>query len=118
MKKSCIPMLGLCILLTIGLASQCLAQKDDEQVRELGATITGNKEQPKVLYIVPWKSAYENAAVPYQPVTGQIDTLFAHTERGEHLRHLQYLQLLKQSSGKLTKRGGKIGTSERGIAAP
>ncbi len=70
---------------------------DDNRVRELGTTITGNQDQPKVLYIVPWKSADSAMAIPYRPVTGQTDVLFDHVERSEHRRQLEFLQDLNSA---------------------
>lgn len=64
-------------------------------VHNLGTTITGNQEQPKVLYIVPWKAAYEDVAIPYRPISGQTDSIFSHVERHEHQRHLDFLEDLR-----------------------
>lgn len=61
-------------------------------VQSLRATITGNQEQPKVLYIVPWKAAYENNAVPPKPISGQTDKVFRHLDRHEHQRQVEFLQ--------------------------
>ncbi len=51
--------------------------------------IIGNRELPKVLYIVPWKDAAGAAAVePPLPIPG--DAAFAPVNRDEFLRFLRY----------------------------
>jgi len=60
----------------------------------LGATIQGNQEQPKVLYIVPWASA--SGPGDLDPLARQgnnvFDRVFAPVERIELRRQLHYLK--------------------------
>ena len=74
------------------IASPVFAQ--DEGVVVLSDTVTGNQEQPKVLYIVPWQPA-EDTTILTQPLTTKLHRdVFAHIERPEHVRELQYLEQL------------------------
>lgn len=84
------------ITLTAGPVWAQQNQNGDEQ-RGLHATITGNQEQPQVLYLVPWKAAQNDGAVPHRPIRGQTDTVFRHIERSEHLRHLEFLDGLAEA---------------------
>ena len=59
-------------------------------------TITGNQEQPKVLYIVPWQAA-DDDAILYQPLSRQIGDTFGHVERSEHRRHIDFLEIIEQA---------------------
>jgi hypothetical protein len=60
-------------------------------------TVTGNQEQPKVLYIVPWQAADDDTILK-QPIASQInDDVFEHVERQELNRELNYLQTLSRS---------------------
>lgn len=59
-------------------------------------TITGNQEQPKVLYIVPWQAA-DDDAILYQPLSRQIGDTFGHVERSEHRRHIDFLEKIEQA---------------------
>lgn len=88
------------MLILAGYCSTGLAQDEvnTDGVRNLGTTITGNQEQPKVLYIVPWKSAtLGESAIPYQSVSSQTQRVFRHVERAEHVRHLEFLDALEES---------------------
>lgn len=98
-------------------SGQVAAQDDDnnDDVRTLRATITGNREQPKVLYIVPWKNAKDEAVIPYQPISAQADKLFAHTERSEHRRHLELLRSLSTAGGPAAE---KVATKTEAVADP
>jgi hypothetical protein len=56
-----------------------------------GATIIGNRELPKALHIVPWKSpqAGELAA---RPVNSLVDEILAPVDRDVFLRELEYYE--------------------------
>ena len=83
---------AIILFLSITVAAQALAQK--EGVVVLSDTVTGNQEQPKVLYIVPWQPA-EDTTILSQPLTTKLHRdVFAHIERPEHVRELQYLEQL------------------------
>lgn len=52
-------------------------------------TITGNKELPKVLYIVPWKKPIPGALAS-RPRTSLLDEALAPVDRAEFRRQLHY----------------------------
>lgn len=56
---------------------------------ELRSTVTGNQEQPKVLYIVPWQQAGSPELI-YQPLQTLVDGVFEEVNRPEFLRELKY----------------------------
>ena len=62
----------------------------------LSTTITGNQEQPQVLYIVPWKQT-TSGAIDRQPLESNFSDVFDHVERDEHKREVQYLDALTKS---------------------
>lgn len=72
----------------------CYAQ--DKEVVNLGATITGNQEQPKVLYIVPWKQTKDNSILE-EGLESRLSDVFDHVERTEHRRELHYINALAKS---------------------
>lgn len=75
-------------------SSITLAEEDGVVV--LSDTVVGNQEQPKVLYVVPWRSADDDTILS-QPLSTTVGRdLFAHIERSEHQRELEYLQQLWQ----------------------
>lgn len=79
-------------------AVQVFAQT--EGVVVLSDTVTGNQEQPKVLYIVPWQPAQDDTILT-QPLTTKLHRdIFSHIERPEHLRELQYLEQLTPAQKK------------------
>lgn len=71
-------------------AGPALAQQATVILRD---TVTGNREQPRVLYLVPWQQ-------PPQPgfeydLQGSFDEqLFAPVERAEFIRTLRYRELM------------------------
>lgn len=84
--------------LLITTAAQTFAQT--EGVVVLSDTVTGNQEQPKVLYIVPWQPAQDDTILT-QPLTTKLHRdIFAHIERPEHVRELQYLEQLTPATKK------------------
>jgi hypothetical protein len=54
----------------------------------LQTTITGNQEQPRVLYILPWQSP-QTANVDFEPLDSQQKAVFGHVEREELRRELE-----------------------------
>ena len=82
------------LLFLLMLVSAYSAVAQQEGVVVLSDTVTGNQEQPKVLYIVPWQAARDDTILS-QPLTTKLHSdVFAHIERPEHLRELQYLEQL------------------------
>ena len=51
--------------------------------------VTGNRELPKVLYIVPWKKA-ELGELPAQPFNTLLDEVLAPVDREEFRREVKY----------------------------
>ncbi|SMF11753.1 hypothetical protein SAMN02745866_00739 [Alteromonadaceae bacterium Bs31] len=75
----------LALVLSPGAGAQ------DTDVVELSATVTGNQEQPKVIYIVPWQPA-EDDSILYRPLNSKTDNVFSHVERSEHKRELKFIK--------------------------
>jgi len=63
-----------------------------KQVQEatinLQTTVTGNQEQPKVLYILPWQSP-QTTDVDFESLVNQEKSVFGHVEREELRRELE-----------------------------
>ena len=74
------------ILMFFCLSSLVTAQEAQVVLR---STVTGNQEQPKVLYIVPWQQA-EKPELIYQPLQTLVDGVFEEVDREEFLRELRY----------------------------
>lgn len=73
------------------LALPLAAQAQDER---LESTITGNQEQPQVLYIVPWQTP-ESPTLKYDVVRDQSAAVYEHLERSELKRELSLLDPVK-----------------------
>jgi hypothetical protein len=64
---------------------------------QLGTTqITGNRELPKVMVIVPWKSA-EPAALAGRPVNSLVEEVLTPIDRDVMRRTLDYYKLLAET---------------------
>lgn len=91
----------LMVLAVCAGAAPAYAQ-DEEGVVVLSDTVTGNQEQPKVLYIVPWQAA-EDDTILQQPLATKLHSeVFEHVEREEHKRELRHLQSLSHPAGEKT----------------
>ena len=77
--------------LSMLLFSAFLAQSAYAQEAQvvLSSTVTGNREQPKVLYIVPWQQA-ETPELIYQPLQSLVEGVIEEMDREEFLRELRY----------------------------
>lgn len=85
---------------TLALLTSAAAWAQGEGVIELNDRVTGNQEQPQVLYIVPWQAPGDDTILS-QPVQSQLNSdVFEHIERPEHEREVQYLQELWQQADK------------------
>jgi hypothetical protein len=77
-------------MLVAALASAAPAEKKSgEATVTLHSTITGNQEQPKVLYIVPWQGPGSSDKL-MQPIKPLLDDVFAPVDRAEFQRELKY----------------------------
>lgn len=77
-----------------GMFSILAYAQNQEGVVVLSDTVTGNQEQPKVLYIVPWQPA-DDDTILYQPLRTKLEQrIFDHVERPEHKRQVQFLEQL------------------------
>ena len=81
------------------------AANAQEATVNLSSTIVGNQEQPKVLYIVPWKTV-NDSELENQSIQSQLDIIFGHVERIELRRELFYMKELSKLAKK-TKKSSK-----------
>jgi hypothetical protein len=74
------------------LPSLLLAQ---EAMVTLRSTVTGNQDQPKVMYIVPWQ---QPGPANFQTAPGGslAQDLFTQIDRDEFVRELNYREMLAQ----------------------
>src|SRR5271169_5373236 len=65
---------------------------------ELGtATVTGDREQPKVMYIVPWKKS-DIGDLSGKPMNSLLDEALAPVDRDEFKREVIYYQAVKSDA--------------------
>ncbi len=83
----------LCVFTLLLPGGYTLAQKP---VLSLQSTVTGNQEQPKVLYILPWQKA-DTIKVDYQPIQGVVNEVFTPLDREEFLREMHYRKQFNSS---------------------
>lgn len=87
------------LLLALGSAPLGNAQnRGDEANVVLHSTITGNQEQPKVLYIVPWQGP-GNADALNRPLQPMLSDVFAPVDRAEFRRELKYRAATGNANG-------------------
>jgi len=80
-----------CLLLLTGLAASA-----QEAVVNLSSTVTGNQEQPRVMYIVPWQPP-EASVYEYAPAAALAQELFREIDRDEFVRELEYRDKLSMT---------------------
>jgi hypothetical protein len=81
---------GIALIGVLALSVSAQAQDDSR----LESIITGNQEQPQVLYIVPWQTP-DSPTLKYDVINNQTNAVFEHLERSELLRELKYLPPLQ-----------------------
>ena len=62
----------------------------------LQTTVTGNQEQPRVLYILPWQSPLMGD-VEFQTLISQQEEVFGHLEREELRRTLEAVEAMDKA---------------------
>jgi len=78
------------------LSSPILAQ--DKELN-LESTFQGNREQPRVLYIVPWQQPGGPPELA-RPIDGELDQLFEPIDRTSFQRELKYIKFLQDGDQK------------------
>ena len=81
------------LLLVVAIAAGPALAQDRADIDR--TTITGNKELPKVLYIVPWKKPIPGPLAS-RPRTSVLDEALAPIDRDEFRRSIQYRAQLAQ----------------------
>jgi hypothetical protein len=61
------------------------------------ATVTGDREQPKVMYIVPWKKA-DIGDLSGKPMNSLLDEALAPVDRDEFRREVAYYEAVQGDS--------------------
>lgn len=64
----------------------------DDRIELKGTSIIGNKELPKMLYIVPWKNA-ELPDMNAPPIESLIDEALSPVDRDSFKRKIRYYQI-------------------------
>lgn len=80
----------LSLQLFVIFAISCSASANAQEKLEMkGTAITGNKELPRVLYIVPWKSV-ERFDISTPPISSIMDQKLTPIERTSFKRSIHY----------------------------
>jgi hypothetical protein len=69
-------------------------------------TVTGNRELPKVMYVVPWKRSDIGDLVG-RPANSLLDEVLAPVDRSVFRREVQYYQALKPDAAASPPQGEK-----------
>ncbi len=81
------------LLITLLLSSAGNSLYAQQRLEMEGTAIIGNRELPKVLYIVPWKSA-ERIALTTPPYRSVLDLVPQPVERSSFKRQVRFYQQL------------------------
>jgi hypothetical protein len=81
-------------LLLAGLAAACTAAAAQDRADIDRTQVIGNRELPKVLYIVPWKKPLPGE-LSGRPVVSVLDEALASIDRDVFRRQLRYDQQLQ-----------------------
>ena len=93
---------------TTGTTASTASSRNDQLV--LDATlVTGNRELPKVMYIVPWKKA-ELGDLPGQPFNTLVDETLAPVDRDVFRREVEYYQVIADKDNAAGNRTGMQAT--------
>lgn len=93
-------MINKTLLISIFFMSFSLVPAQAEDRIELkGTSIIGNKELPKMLYIVPWKNA-ELPDMNTPPIESLIDEALSPVDRDSFKRKIRYYQIYSTKNNK------------------
>jgi hypothetical protein len=81
----------LCLVFAAVVATSWLPAMADERLELEGTTITGNRELPKALHIVPWKTALPGELAG-RPMQSLVDEIMAPVDRDVLRRELEYYE--------------------------
>ena len=84
-NKQFITSIFITLLLSFSLSAE-------DRIELKGTSITGNKELPKMLYIVPWKTA-ELPDMNVPPIESLIDEALSPIDRDSFKRKIRYYQI-------------------------
>ncbi|MFQ5937048.1 MAG: hypothetical protein ACE5LB_11645 [Acidiferrobacterales bacterium] len=84
------------LFLIVGLLGLSYAPAQDRLDLE-GASIIGNRELPKVLYIVPWKAPNLDD-LPEPPPTGLLDETLGPVDREAFRRQIDYYGFIERGA--------------------
>lgn len=89
------------LLMTILLSTVFLSLSSfaEDRIELEGTSIIGNKELPKMLYIVPWKSA-ELPDMNTPPIESLIDEALSPVDRDSFKRKIRYYQIYSVQNNK------------------
>ena len=79
------------MVFTTILVLSWLSAVADERLELEGTTITGNRELPKALHIVPWKTAVPGDLAG-RPMQSLVDEIMAPVDRDVMRRELEYFE--------------------------
>ncbi len=82
------------LVLCMGVFSFSAIAVAQEARVQLQSTITGSRESPRVIYIVPWRTP-DAAQLEWEPEQGIAESLFQPLRRDEYLRQLRFQQQLQ-----------------------
>lgn len=77
----------LCLLVTTGVWAE-------DSVELEGTSIIGNRELPKILYIVPWKKPDPDSLIG-RPVTSLLDEVLGAVDRDVFRRQVEYYEFIE-----------------------
>lgn len=77
------------VILFVCLACSAIQLRAADSMTLDGTTITGNRELPKALHIVPWKSS-EAGDLAGRPMNSLVDEALSPVDRDVFLREIEY----------------------------
>ena len=89
--------LCLSVVLLAAAVFHAPASTGQEAVVTLRSTVTGNQEQPRVMYIVPWQPP-GRSKFEYSLGSDIAKELFAPVDREEFVRGIKYQAMIESSS--------------------
>ena len=87
MIKKILLITSMCISIFFSLSSHA-----EDRIHLKGTSIIGNKELPKMLYIVPWKNA-ELPDMNAPPIESLIDEALSPVDRDSFKRKIRYYEI-------------------------
>ncbi len=96
--KGQIILISITLMFILHVGNVCAAQSAEIEETVLGMNVSGNKEAPNILYIIPWKDNADDATPP--EVTRLMDEIYSTVDPDVYEKEVLFFEQLTEVNRK------------------